>query len=416
MPSVGRRSGHLAPKFLAEISRLTAQVGPPTLRPVSVAHGTFDRIPLDGRACCAASRTPPRRPDRPPILQHSGSETGVRRSAARVLRRGVGLPPVDCLPNSTHRRPMNIYGYRWLDPLTGRWPSRDPIEEQGGVNLYGFVGNGGANSVDNFGLEAYVERAPGEPANPLAPNDRDSRKGGGFKSRDPIDIENRVVTEMSSKKGIAVILVLRMKYPNAVRHLAHYFGKSGDKLRINEPSLLATKGGSDNLTLEFNDARSAAERIGASKNAGEEFRIGASKWSGGKNTPETSMDWFLASGGFRGAGYATVCKNLDGTFTMDFVWKYADEYNWNFGNSIRIPDGAVDALNNGGYKNDVKEAVTRGLLERRDDGSMYVKDSAMRGFHLAGLAREFEMWGRQKIKRVTWRPGETPTPELLEGD
>ncbi len=24
------------------------------------------------------------------------------------------------------------YGYRWYDPVTGRWPSRDPIEESGG--------------------------------------------------------------------------------------------------------------------------------------------------------------------------------------------------------------------------------------------------------------------------------------------
>jgi RHS repeat-associated protein len=30
------------------------------------------------------------------------------------------------------------YLYRYYDPLTGRWPSRDPIEEGGGMNLYGF--------------------------------------------------------------------------------------------------------------------------------------------------------------------------------------------------------------------------------------------------------------------------------------
>jgi len=44
------------------------------------------------------------------------------------------------------------YGYRWYDPLTGRWPSRDPIEERGGVNLYGMVGNGMVNLSDYFGL------------------------------------------------------------------------------------------------------------------------------------------------------------------------------------------------------------------------------------------------------------------------
>ena len=44
------------------------------------------------------------------------------------------------------------YGYRYFDPNTGRWPSRDPIEERGGVNLYGFVGNNGVNGVDVLGL------------------------------------------------------------------------------------------------------------------------------------------------------------------------------------------------------------------------------------------------------------------------
>jgi RHS repeat-associated protein len=34
-----------------------------------------------------------------------------------------------------------LYKYRHYDPALGRWPSRDPIEENGGVNLYAFVGN-----------------------------------------------------------------------------------------------------------------------------------------------------------------------------------------------------------------------------------------------------------------------------------
>jgi hypothetical protein len=32
------------------------------------------------------------------------------------------------------------------------WPNRDPIEEEGGYNLYGFVGNDGVNSWDYLGL------------------------------------------------------------------------------------------------------------------------------------------------------------------------------------------------------------------------------------------------------------------------
>lgn len=51
---------------------------------------------------------------------------------------------------------MAYYGYRYYDPQTGRWPSRDPIEEDGGINLYGFVLNDGVDSVDYLGLEDCI--------------------------------------------------------------------------------------------------------------------------------------------------------------------------------------------------------------------------------------------------------------------
>jgi RHS repeat-associated protein len=36
---------------------------------------------------------------------------------------------------------LYLYKYRDYDAITGRWPSRDPIEERGGVNLYTFAYN-----------------------------------------------------------------------------------------------------------------------------------------------------------------------------------------------------------------------------------------------------------------------------------
>jgi hypothetical protein len=56
------------------------------------------------------------------------------------------------------------YGYRYYDPVTGRWPSRDPIEENGGINLYGFVGNNGVNNADYLGMEASRRDCEGEHA------------------------------------------------------------------------------------------------------------------------------------------------------------------------------------------------------------------------------------------------------------
>jgi RHS repeat-associated protein len=43
------------------------------------------------------------------------------------------------------------YTYRDYDPLTGRWLSRDPIAEQGGLNLYGYVGSDPVGRIDPDG-------------------------------------------------------------------------------------------------------------------------------------------------------------------------------------------------------------------------------------------------------------------------
>jgi RHS repeat-associated protein len=46
---------------------------------------------------------------------------------------------------------LNYYGFRHYDPVTGRWPSRDPIGERGGYNLYGFVFNSPKEFLDILG-------------------------------------------------------------------------------------------------------------------------------------------------------------------------------------------------------------------------------------------------------------------------
>jgi RHS repeat-associated protein len=43
------------------------------------------------------------------------------------------------------------YGYRFYNARTGTWLSRDPKEEKGGLNLYGFVRNNPVASVDPHG-------------------------------------------------------------------------------------------------------------------------------------------------------------------------------------------------------------------------------------------------------------------------
>jgi RHS repeat-associated protein len=47
---------------------------------------------------------------------------------------------------------LYYYGFRYYNPSTGRWPSRDPIGERGGLNLYGMVNNDAINWIDALGL------------------------------------------------------------------------------------------------------------------------------------------------------------------------------------------------------------------------------------------------------------------------
>jgi RHS repeat-associated protein len=48
---------------------------------------------------------------------------------------------------------LNYYGFRYYNPSTGRWLSRDPIGERGGKNLYGMVDNNPVKFWDYLGLE-----------------------------------------------------------------------------------------------------------------------------------------------------------------------------------------------------------------------------------------------------------------------
>jgi RHS repeat-associated protein len=51
------------------------------------------------------------------------------------------------------------YLYRFYSPELGRWLNRDPIGEQGGINLYGFNRNNAILRFDAYGL--FFDRAGG---------------------------------------------------------------------------------------------------------------------------------------------------------------------------------------------------------------------------------------------------------------
>jgi len=51
---------------------------------------------------------------------------------------------------------LYCYPFRYYNPSTGRWIGRDRMEEQGGLNLYGFVGNNPISRCDPFGLDEML--------------------------------------------------------------------------------------------------------------------------------------------------------------------------------------------------------------------------------------------------------------------
>ena len=55
---------------------------------------------------------------------------------------------------------LYYYGYRFYAPELQRWLNRDPIEEEGGINLYGFAENDAIGEFDDDG-NSYHHAEPG---------------------------------------------------------------------------------------------------------------------------------------------------------------------------------------------------------------------------------------------------------------
>jgi RHS repeat-associated protein len=125
---------------LSAIQAMTAvlSVPEPTLEPPECGG----RDPGDGDSDpdCGSLR----RPTRP-------RAPGPRNTGNRLTRKQLG----EDRPNGQMNHVAD-YGYRYMDPLTGRWPSRDPKEEDGGVNLYAFLENRGSQCCEYLGLAAFV--------------------------------------------------------------------------------------------------------------------------------------------------------------------------------------------------------------------------------------------------------------------
>src|SRR5205823_10578268 len=64
---------------------------------------------------------------------------------------------------------LDLTLYRAYSPVLGRWLSRDPIGESGGLNLYGYVFNNPVNLDDPLGLDPPGYVPPSNKTVPVAP-------------------------------------------------------------------------------------------------------------------------------------------------------------------------------------------------------------------------------------------------------
>ncbi len=156
---------------------------------------------------------------------------------------------------------------------------------------------------------------------------------------------------------------------DAVRHMYHYLGNTGNDLTIDLQGMLNdVEDERRNFEAEMLLARRFVQglRPGCYMIHSQKATVGYAKKSESKN-------WFFATGGYSywGKGVATVDTNDKGerTYNLAFEYKFYDRYNWDGGKSVTI-------------------------------GPVTITDAFMGEFHRQGLAKEFDMFGsvRRNIK------------------
>lgn len=103
--------------------------------------GPRDELTVSGAASSTAGS--PRQCD--PLGEASRAEGPVAKTAPS---------PVSTKCHSDGTEPL-YYGYRYYSASTGRWLSRDPIEELGGNNLYQFVQGDPLSKLDPLGKDFW---------------------------------------------------------------------------------------------------------------------------------------------------------------------------------------------------------------------------------------------------------------------
>ena len=271
------------------------------------------------------------------------------------------------------------YGLRHYSVDLMRWTSRDPLEEKGGNNLYAFVSNNPISDFDILGLASYKIGKD----DPIIKLDI----AGGSKPATAAYIAFKASL-------LASLPLIYLSLPHAAEHMNHYLGGSGTDISIDALDMVKKSvNGKKWFEHEAIQAKAFAETLEKG-----EYDITSGLYVTPENEQKTSLDWFLAVGGYSawGKGHLKVSGNMAPSyfdhrcFELEFEYKVKDWYNFDKGKVVSFPIRGKEII---------------------------IKDEIMREFALQGLAREFMMRGSFK-RKFTWKSGEKIDPEsvLLNGN
>ncbi|MFA6633042.1 MAG: RHS repeat-associated core domain-containing protein, partial [Kiritimatiellia bacterium] len=124
------------------------------------------------------------------------------------------------------------YTFRPYNPLDGRFLQRDPIGEQGGLNLYGFAGNDPVNVIDSLGLESYSIFYGAGPADGVASIAKAAEQVRTYMAKfQPDDDKNdNMICMVKIENNISSS---RLRWASTVYNELFFFGHGRKDTRIN---------------------------------------------------------------------------------------------------------------------------------------------------------------------------------------
>jgi peptidoglycan hydrolase-like protein with peptidoglycan-binding domain len=228
-------------------------------------------------------------------------------------------------------------------------------------------------------------KPPPRPPNPVSPDYQIGTSDpalGHDPGAGPWGSKPKTVATLAAKAAILTEVLPKVwpVWPDAARHLAHYFANWGSPLTIELEGLLRTVPSARPLfELEVAEAKAFVERLSPGHHS-----ITSTRLAQGYNQQAENMNWFLAIGGYSvwGKGTARVFETAGARrYELDFEYKFYDRYNWDGGKKIEL-------------------------------FGFTITDEFMGEFHREGVAREFDCFGSVS-RQLSWDHGQAiPRPQL----